>query len=127
VPVRIELGPRDVEQGQAVVVRRDTDTKELVPLAGLADRLPAMLDDVQRALRDQAVALRDTMTTNIMSPDAIDGQGFYRIEWDALGREEGETKLARDGYSVRCLVTADGAVPSPEATDDLVAYVAKAY
>ncbi len=127
VPVRIELGPRDLEAGQAVVVRRDTDTKEPMPLDGLAARLPAMLDEIQSSLHDQAKALRDDMTKDASSADEIDGPGFFRIGWDELGREEGEAKLTERAYSVRCLVTADGGCPPPEQTDDLVAYVAKAY
>jgi prolyl-tRNA synthetase len=127
VPIRIELGPRDVEAGQAVLVRRDTDTKEPVPLGDLAAKLPAILDEIQRSLHDQSVALRESMTQDATSPDAIDGPGFYRIPWDALGRDEGEAKLAQRAFTVRCLVTEDGGVPTPEATDDLVAYVAKAY
>jgi prolyl-tRNA synthetase len=47
VPVRIELGPRDLEKGQAVVVRRDTDAKEPVALDGLAGSIPRLLDDIQ--------------------------------------------------------------------------------
>ncbi len=127
VPLRIELGPRDVEAGQAVVVRRDTDTKEPMPLVALASKLPALLDDIQRALHDQSVALRESMTQETTSPDAIDGPGFYRIPWDALGREDGEAKLAERAFTVRCLVTEDGGVPAPEQTENLVAYVAKAY
>jgi prolyl-tRNA synthetase len=67
------------------------------------------------------------MTAEVSSPDEIDGSGFFRISWDALGRDEGEAKLAERAYSVRCLVTADGEVPAPEVSEDLVAYVAKAY
>jgi prolyl-tRNA synthetase len=127
VPVRIELGPRDVEQGQAVVVRRDVDGKQPTPLNGLASGMRATLDDVQRSMYDQAVAQRDEMTRDVDSAEAIDGPGFFRIAWDALGRDEGEAKLAQRAYSVRCLVSSDGAVPTPEQDDDLIAYVAKAY
>ncbi len=127
VPVRIELGPRDVEQGQAVVVRRDVDGKQPTPLEGFAAGMPSMLEDVQRSLYDQAVARRNEMTADVDSADAIDGPGFFRIGWDALGREDGEAKLAERAYSVRCLVKSDGSVPAPDDSDDLIAYVAKAY
>src|SRR6185503_16997536 len=114
VPVRIEIGPRDVEQGHAVVVRRDADGKQTVPLDPVASHLPDMLDDVQRSLYEQAAELRHNMTSEVTSPDAIDGPGFFKIPWDALGRDEGEAKLAERGYSVRCLVTEDGGVPTPD-------------
>ncbi len=50
VPVRIEVGPRDVAAGQAVLVRRDNRQKEAVPLEGLAGRVQALLDDIHAAL-----------------------------------------------------------------------------
>lgn len=97
------------------------------PLDGLPEQLPPLLDEIQRSLHDQAVERRDSMTTDVSSTDAIDGVGFFRIPWDALGRDEGEAKLANRAYTVRCLVTSDGGVPAPEQDDDLIAYVAKAY
>ena len=127
VPLRIELGPREVEQGRAVVVRRDAEGKQTANLDGLATGMRATLDDVQRSLHEQATARRDEMTTDVDSPDAIDGPGFFRIGWDALGRDDGEAKIAERAYSVRCLVASDGSVPAPEQDDGLIAYVAKAY
>ncbi|HVL80446.1 MAG TPA: proline--tRNA ligase [Actinomycetota bacterium] len=127
VPVRIELGPRDIASGQATVVRRDRDAKEPVPLEGLDRRLPGIVDEVGAALREQAVALRDEMTHDVSSIDEIDGTGFFRIAWDAMGREEGETKLVERAYTVRCLVNAHGEPPAPEDDTGLVALVAKSY
>jgi len=127
VPVRIELGPRDVEQGQAVVVRRDSEGKQPTPLEGLASGVRATLDEIQRSLHDQSLARREAMTNDVTSAEAIDGPGFFRIPWDALGREDGEEKIAERAYSVRCLVTEDGGVPAPEDDTNLIAYVAKAY
>ena len=54
VPLRIEIGPRDVKAGQAVLVRRDTKAKETVPLASLGARVPALLDEIQAGLLAQA-------------------------------------------------------------------------
>ncbi len=127
VPIRIEIGPRDVEQGEAVVVRRDDEGKQSAQLQGLAAHLPEMLDDVQRSLYEQAAMLRHEMTHDVTSADEIDGPGFFRIPWDALGRDEGEAKLAERAYTVRCLVTSTGGVPGPDDDKDLIAYVAKAY
>ena len=54
IPLRIEVGPKDIAKQQAVIVRRDTGAKEFVPLAGLRDRVAALLDDIQANLRATA-------------------------------------------------------------------------
>ena len=127
VPVRIEIGPRDLAEGKAVLVRRDVEGKQPVSLSELAGRVPTLLDEIATALRDQALERREQMTQDVAAIDAIDGPGFYRIGWDAMGREVGEAMLRERAYTVRCLVTENGEVPSPEQDDGLIAYVAKAY
>jgi len=127
VPVRIEIGPRDLAEGKAVLVRRDVEGKQSVSLSELAGRVPALLDEIATALRGQALERREQMTQDVAAIDAIDGPGFYRIEWEAMGREDGEAKLRERAYTVRCLVTENGEVPSPRQEDGLIAYVAKAY
>jgi prolyl-tRNA synthetase len=54
VPLVVELGPRDLASGNAVLKRRDTGTKEVVPQAGLAARIPAELESMQAELHDRA-------------------------------------------------------------------------
>src|SRR5205807_2647209 len=54
VPIRIELGPRDIAAGTAAIARRDRTEKEPTPLDGLAVRVPEMLDDIQQTLKRQA-------------------------------------------------------------------------
>jgi prolyl-tRNA synthetase len=54
VPLRLELGPKDVEKDQCVLVRRDTREKSFVPLAGLAEHVPALLDTLQADLLARA-------------------------------------------------------------------------
>ncbi|MFO7711043.1 MAG: proline--tRNA ligase [Candidatus Woesearchaeota archaeon] len=54
VPVRIEIGPKDVEAGQVVVVRRDTGEKETVKQDELNQRLPVILDEIQKNLYEQS-------------------------------------------------------------------------
>nr|HPN17164.1 proline--tRNA ligase [Candidatus Aminicenantes bacterium] len=56
VPLRLEIGPRDVKSGQAVCVRRDLKTKQAVPLAELTARIPALLDEIQAVLFKEAKA-----------------------------------------------------------------------
>jgi prolyl-tRNA synthetase len=74
VPLRVEIGPRDVKAGQAVLVRRDTGAKETVPLASFAKRAAALLDEIQAGLMSQARAF---LEANIR--DATDYAGFKDI------------------------------------------------
>jgi prolyl-tRNA synthetase len=62
VPLRLEVGPRDVQAGQGVVVRRDTRAKESVPVAMLPTRAAALLEDIQQALYQQAYEFRRSRT-----------------------------------------------------------------
>src|SRR5690625_381899 len=63
IPVRIEMGPRDIEKEQVVLVRRDTGEKEFVPMSELEERLPNLLEEVQQNLYDQALAHRKENTS----------------------------------------------------------------
>ncbi|HET6834191.1 MAG TPA: proline--tRNA ligase [Acidimicrobiales bacterium] len=129
VPVRVEVGPRDLAQGLVTVVRRDTGDKEQVPLAEAAARVAALVERVQADLLEAATARRDAATADVTSlADAADAaqSGFARLPW-ALLRGEGEAVLAGQGITVRCLVTPEGGLPSSEDEDDLVAVVARAY
>src|SRR5690606_16572687 len=65
IPVRIELGPKDIEKEQVVLVRRDTGEKEFVALADLEKRLPELLDEVQQNLYDKALAHRNEKTNSV--------------------------------------------------------------
>ena len=62
VPVRVEVGPRDLEAGQVTVARRDTFEKIALPLDGLAQSVPALLAQIQQTMFDQARAFRDAHT-----------------------------------------------------------------
>src|SRR5438067_466021 len=128
VPVRIELGPRDVAAGTATIVRRDRGEKESTPLDGLPVRLSEMLDDVQQTLKAQADERQSSRTADAGSVEEaveISRQGFARIRWDGSG--ELEDRLNQEGVSVRCLRRPDGTVPLATDEDDLVAVVARAY
>ena len=127
VPCRIELGRREAQDSKATLVRRDRSGKQLVDLDAVASLLPIVLAEIQKALYDEANTRQQTMTRAVGSAEEIDGPGFARINWGALG-DGGETELAQRGQSVRCLVRDDGGVPDVDyPVDRLVAYVAKAY
>jgi prolyl-tRNA synthetase len=126
VPVRIEIGPRDVDAAQAMVVRRDRAGKQPYPLPSLMTSVPALLDDVQQGMYIEAERRRDFATHPVDAPDDIDGPGTFLIPWDDLG-EGGEDKLAEHGLSVRCLLTKDLETPAFGDDTDLLAWVARAY
>jgi prolyl-tRNA synthetase len=62
IPLRVEVGPRDIEKGQFVVVRRDTGEKAFVPVGEAATRLRALLDEMQKSLYQRALKFRQDNT-----------------------------------------------------------------
>ena len=99
VPVRVELGPRDIEKGQAVIVRRDTGQKEFVDRNELPDRLGSLMGEIQENMLRQAESFRDANTRKAGSYEEfkeIIGQkrGFVVAPWD--GTEETEQKVKED-------------------------------
>jgi prolyl-tRNA synthetase len=86
VPVRLEIGPRDVAANQAVLVRRTGGNKETVSLDGIEARVAGVLDDVQQAFYGQARAFRDAHTVTAGTLEALetairDRRGFVRTNW----------------------------------------------
>ena len=129
VPVRIEVGPRDLENGEVTLVRRDTNEKQQARLADLAVAVPGMLELIQAAMLADATRRRDDNTVDVATIDeARDAAqtGFARIPWATLG-EAGEAVLAETAVTVRCLQLPDGSVPEAEDDPEVVAVVARAY
>jgi prolyl-tRNA synthetase len=129
VPVRLEIGPRDVQHGSAVMVRRVAGTKTSVSLGEAASQVVTALADDQQALYDEAVAFRDSRTADVATLDeAIDAAatGFVRLPWSACG-VEGEARAAERAVTVRCLQRADGSVPDSLDEPDLIAILARSY
>jgi prolyl-tRNA synthetase len=129
VPVRIEVGPRDLANNQVTLARRDTGEKTLVSLDGLAAAVPALLEDIQTAMYAAAVASRDERTHDVTTlEDAVAAatDGFARLPWSLVG-EAGEARLAEDAISVRCIQRPDGTLPDSEEEPDLVCLVGRAY
>jgi prolyl-tRNA synthetase len=128
-PVRIEVGPRDLAAGNVVVVRRVDGSKTPTPVAEVASVVSAALDADQQALYDEALALRESRTSDVTTVDeAIEAAatGWARLPWSAVG-VEGEARANAASVTVRCLVRADGSVPNSEDEPDLIAYLARAY
>ncbi|MGK2948012.1 MAG: proline--tRNA ligase [Acidimicrobiales bacterium] len=129
VPVRIEVGPRDLAEGLVTVVRRDTSEKVQVAVGEVAPRVPSLLAEIQADLLAGATRRRDDRTVEAASvEEAVEAAkvGFAKIPWDLL-RDGGEARLAKDAITVRVLQTADGGLPTSEDDSDLVAYVARSY
>jgi prolyl-tRNA synthetase len=107
VPVRLEIGPKDVEAREAVLYRRDLRQKSPVPLDGLAERLPRVLAEIQAELFAQAAAFRESRTFRPGSyaefRDLIkDPGGFVEALW--CGRPECEEKVkAETKATIRAL------------------------
>ncbi|WP_328878944.1 proline--tRNA ligase [Streptomyces sp. NBC_00299] len=130
VPVRIEVGPRDLENGTAMLARRIPGGKTPIALDDLVRLLPAVLDEDQALLLTQARERRESRTTDVTTigeaVEAAVAGGWARIPWAALG-EEGEARLAEHAVTVRCLVAEDGSVPDADEAPGNVAVVARAY
>ena len=126
VPIRVEVGPRDIADGTAVVFRRDTREKSSVPLDAVVDRVQSLTDTIQIDMLEAAAARRDSVITDCSTlAEARDAAqaGVARVPWRVVGTS-GEQDLAAAGVTVRCLQSADGGVPDDE---DGLAYVARAY
>ncbi len=129
VPVRVEVGPRDLANGEVTLVRRDTGEKRQVALAEVAAAVPAALEAAQAALFAEAVAFRDGHTVEVATVEEAREAartGFATVPWATLGIE-GEAALAQDAISVRCLSRPDGTIPDAEDEPDVVAVVARSY
>ena len=133
VPLRVEVGPRDLARGEVTVVRRDRpgpEAKQALDLDALVRAVPGALAEVQEALAGRAEAFRLERTTEVASVDeALEAAatGFASLSAAALG-DDGEQRLNEAGVSVRCLLAPDGGPPAEGADDDtLVAVVGRAY
>ncbi len=128
VPVRLEIGPRDVAESKAVLVRRDTGEKTPVALDELVTTVPRILEEIQRGLLDEATAFRDAHTAEASTVDEVldaAATGFARVPWDVV--RDAEAALGDKAVTVRCIQRADGSVPADEDEDDLFAVCARAY
>ncbi|MGW1993774.1 proline--tRNA ligase [Embleya sp. NPDC001921] len=129
VPVRIEVGPRDLDNGTAVLVRRHVGGKEPVAIEALSALVPRALADDQALLLAQSRERRRDRTVEVGTIEdaaAAAGTGWARIPWATLG-PEGEARLAEQGVSVRCLIAEDGSVPASDEQPGNIAIVARAY
>ena len=132
VPVRLEVGPRDVANQAVMSVRRDTRAKESIPLAQLASRLPAILDEVQATLFQQAKEFRAANTVLATSKDEVlahfgaDKRGLVAVPWDGTAAFEAEVK-EKTGATLRCMPLDLAPFESLERPGHRVALFARSY
>ena len=107
VPIRLEVGPRDIEQGQCVLVRRDNREKQFVKFEDLAAAIPAALDALAKDLYDRALKNREARTVSATTMDetkekTAHSTGFIKTMWCGdLACEEAMKEQA--GLSSRCM------------------------
>lgn len=106
-PVRIEIGPRDLEKGQVVVTRRDEGKKEFVSLEATPERVIVMLDSMQKDLLERARAFRDANTFRVenytdFQAKLDDVGGFIVAPWCQSKECEAKVK-AETKATIRCL------------------------
>jgi prolyl-tRNA synthetase len=130
VPVRVEVGPRDLVEGNVTVVTRHRREKQNVGLAGVVAEVAAIMATVGPDLLAEATAVRESRTVDVDTLDAaVDAAatGFARIRLGALG-PDGEDRLATAAMSIRCLQRADGGLAGPDhVATDLIAVVGRSY
>ncbi len=107
VPLRLEIGPRDLAQDQCVAVRRDTGEKITLPLAGLAESVEQLLEQIQadlykKAQNSMASRIRDAVDWAAFTAAIKEKSGFVRAMW--CGDNACEEKIKEEtGATSRCL------------------------
>lgn len=107
VPIRLEIGPKDLEQKQCVLVRRDTGDKESVKLDQVQNRIADMLEDIHNNMLLQAFENRKNRTFVVENMEELkkvyeNKQGFAKAMW--CGERKCEEKMKEDiGVTIRCI------------------------
>ena len=107
VPLRLEIGPKDIENDQCMAARRDNGEKQPIPLSEIEERVKKLLEDIQKSLYDRA---KDNLTRNTRSAATLDEMktvfnehgGFINTMW--CGSQECEMKMREEvGVTARCI------------------------
>ncbi|GAA0891368.1 proline--tRNA ligase [Fulvivirga kasyanovii] len=107
VPVRMAIGPRDLENGTIEVARRDTKEKEVVAVDGVVKKVQDLLEDIQENIYKKALHYRESNTTKVDTYEefksVLDGKGgFVLAHWD--GTPETEEKIKEETKAtIRCI------------------------
>lgn len=107
VPLRLEIGPKDIEKGQVTAVRRDTLEKFTLPMEGLTEKIGEILDDIHQTMFKNALKNREEKTYTTTDYEEIkkimkETPGFVKTMW--CGSRECEDKLKEEtAATIRCL------------------------
>ena len=107
VPLRIEVGPRDLQRGEVMAVRRDTGDKISLPKDGLKEKVRELLDEIQTFLYQRALTFREENTTRVDDyqtfKEVVSGQGgFLYAHW--CGEPECEDQIKQETMAtIRCI------------------------
>ena len=107
VPVRIAIGPKDLENKTVEIARRDTKMKEFFPVEGIEEKIGSLLKEIQQNLYDKALAFNFKNTNKVDTYEEfksiIDGKGGYVLaHWD--GTSETELKIKEETKAtIRCI------------------------
>ncbi len=107
MPLRIAIGPKDLEKGTVEMARRDTLTKEIVETTAVVARVEGLLEEIQDNLFAKAINYRTAHTTEVSSYDEFkkvlnEKGGFISAHWD--GTSETEDKIKKETKAtIRCI------------------------
>jgi prolyl-tRNA synthetase len=135
VPLRLEIGPKDIEKSAVLIARRDTREKQSVPMDGLAARVRELLDEMQKNLFERALQFREEHTQRVDSyaafTQAMEGRpGFIIAPW--CGSAACETQIKNDTQATIRNMPLNGTAPAAkcircDAPATAEAWFAKAY
>ncbi len=107
IPVRIEIGPKDIEAGKCIICRRDNGEKIECTISEVADRVAALMDIIQKDMLEKAREHRDEHTYSAVNYDEFteifnSKSGFVKAMW--CGNQECEDKIKEDlAVTSRCM------------------------
>ncbi|MFN5879910.1 MAG: His/Gly/Thr/Pro-type tRNA ligase C-terminal domain-containing protein, partial [Flavobacteriales bacterium] len=107
IPVRLAMGPRDLENGKVELARRDTKTKDVIDFEGIESFIQKLLSEIQMNLLDKAKKFRSENMQSVESYEdfksQIDKGGFFLAHWD--GTKETEAKIKEETQAtIRCII-----------------------
>ncbi len=107
IPLRLEIGPKDIEKNQVVLVRRDTREKVFTPIDSLEETVEKLLADIQKSLLERAREMRDKKTFTATAMDEFEDiinstPGFVKAMWCGEQACEDQVK-EKTGATARCM------------------------
>jgi prolyl-tRNA synthetase len=130
VPVRIEVGPRELEKNEVTVVRRDTGDKQRVNVEDAPAAVAKLMDQIQDDMLAAATQFRDTNTAAATTVNEVldaAATGFAKVPWRVVAGQDAKAALDDKAVTVRCIQRADGTMPDNENEPGLVAICARSY